>query len=244
MNMNELMQKKHDLQQYRADALEQATKAFAPGGDKAQYDAQMSKVEGYNKELEQLDKLMKECGKTFPDGTDLGERAKGAVARAEQTGVKLLGKICDTEEYSAAWLESIAKGVSPDKGINMESLSPLYEAEKAMKALTIGGGDPAGSDGGFLVPEEFNRQIITLAKEYVDLSTLVTVEHVNSQTGWRAVETSGATALAQVSEMGKITASAQPKFEKVAYNCKKYAGKLPISNELLDGYDRSSRSGS
>ncbi len=231
-NLNSLTVKKHDLLQKRAEALDLATKAFE-GGSKTEYDSQMANVENCNKELQQLETLMGECGKSFQDESDLGSRAKGALDHAEKTGVVLMSKICATPEYSAAWLEALAKGVTPKTGLGMKSMDPLYQAENALKALTIGGGDPAGTDGGFLVPEEFNRQINTLAKDYVDLSTLVNVEHVNSNTGWRAVETAGATKLQKLDEMQKITPSSQPKFSKVEYKNAKFGDRLPISNELL-----------
>ena len=231
-NLNTLTIKKHDLLQKRAEALDLATKAFENGGQ-AEYETQMTNVESCNKELQKLDTLMGECGKSFQDETDLGSRAKGAMDHAEKTGVVLMSKICDTEAYSAAWLESLAKGVTPKTGLGVKSLDPLYQAETALKSLTISGGEPAGTDGGFLVPEEFNRQLITLAKDYVDLSTLVNVEHVNSNTGWRAVESSGATKLQKLTEMQVIKPTDQPKFSRVSYKNEKYGDRLPISNELL-----------
>ncbi len=232
-NMNALINKKHDLLQYRSDALDRATKAFGPGGDQSQYESEMQKVQDYNKELENLENLIGEVGKSYPDGNELGDRAKGAVDRAEQTGVTLLSKICDTEQYAAAWLESIAKGVTPKTGVGMKSMEPLYEAERAQKTLTISGGEPVGADGGFLVPEEFNRQIISMAKDYVDLSTLVNVEHVSSQSGWRAVENGGATKLTKLTEMQELPANSKPKFSRVAYDNEKYGDRRPISGELL-----------
>ena len=125
---NTLIAKRHDLMQYRSDALDKAAKAFSAGGDQSQYDAEMAKVQDYNKQLEQVNQLIGECEKSFPD-LPLDDTQKGVEQRAEKSGKKLLDSICGTEKYADAWAEALAKGVKPDKGCGIESLAPLYEAE-------------------------------------------------------------------------------------------------------------------
>ncbi len=61
----------------------------------------------------------------------------------------------------------------------MEAYAPLT------KALTETGGTPEGSDGGFLVPQDFDNMIHEYEKEYLDLSQFFTVEAVRTLTGWR-----------------------------------------------------------
>lgn len=72
------------------------------------------------------------------------------------------------------------------------------------KALTEGGGDTAGSDGGFLVPQDFDNMIHEYEKEYLDLSQFFTVENVRSLSGWRAIEAGERKALPKILEMGTI----------------------------------------
>lgn len=228
---NKLLTKQHDLQQSRADCLEKAVKAY-DSGDMTNYQTEMDKVTGYNTQLEQVAGLIAECDKEFSPGQV--ETLKSDGARDSHVGVLLMDKIRGTEKYANAWLEAIRKGVNPDKGTGLESLAPLYEAERACKALTIGGGTTPGEDGGFLVPIDFDNRVNELLKEYVDLSSLVTVERVNVNSGWRVIDDTGSrTALSKVAEMGEIGGGNQPQFKQISYNCSKYADKIIVSNELL-----------
>ncbi|MGM9669725.1 MAG: phage major capsid protein [Faecousia sp.] len=230
-NLNTLITKRTDLLQKRADALEAATKKYN-SGDMTGYDADMETVKGYNAQLETLNGLISETEKSFG-----GEEFPGAGAsgqRSTKAALSLVDTIRGTEKYANAWLESVRKGISPDKGIGIQSLQPLYEAERAMKALSIAGGDTPGEDGGFLVPIDFDTKVNELMKEYVDLSALVTVERVSVNDGWRVYDTTGTrTALTKVDELGKINPGKQPSFKRIAYHCSKHADKLIISNELM-----------
>lgn len=228
---NKLLQRRTDIQQRRADELETATKAY-DSGDKAGYDAAMAKVKGYNADLEQVNGLISEIEKEFSVEDFAGKGA--GEARAAKAGTSLMMQIRSTEKYADAWMTAMKKGISPDKGYGVDALAPLYEAENAMKALSISGGDPVGSDGGFLVPKDFDDQVTALAKDYIDLSELVSVEHVHVNSGWRVIDSAGSrTALTKLDELGTITAGKQPAFNQIAYNCSKYGDKLIISNELM-----------
>lgn len=230
-NKNKLLQKKNDLMQQRADQLDAAAKSY-DGGDTAGYEAAMSKVEGYNKELKTVTGLLGEYEKSF-GVADLRMQVPGEE-RVAKSGMALVSKIRGTEKYADAWLTAMKGGISPEKGYGVESIAPLYEAEKALKALTIGGGEPTGTDGGFLVPIDFDLKVIELAKEYIDLSALVSVEHVNVNAGWRVIDSTGTrTKLSNIDEMGTLKAGQQPKFNKITYNCAKYGDKLIVSNELM-----------
>jgi len=229
MDLNALKTKKTDLLQQRADSLDEAAKKYA-AGDMTGYNAAMETVKGFNGQLETLSGLLTEAEKSFgvdPVPTDVDARNMFA-------GKALVDAIRGTEKYAAAWLEAMRKGISYDKGVGIKSLAPLYEAESAMKALTIGGGDTPGEDGGFLVPIDFDNAVQELLKEYVDLSELVNVEHVKVNSGWRVVDTSGTrTALTKVGERGKIVAGQQPSYKRVDYTCEKFGDKIIVSNELM-----------
>lgn len=230
-NKDQLLRQRNDIQQKRADQLELATKAIG-NGDAAGYDAAMGQVKAFNTDLTRIEGLLSECEKAFSvdDLRGLGEGEE----RVNKSGITLMERIRGTEKYMDAWMTAMKKGISPEKGFGVEELAPLYEAESALKALSISGGDPAGSDGGFLVPSDFDNKVIALSKEYVDLSNMVTVERVNVNSGWRAVESSGTRSkLTKVEEMGRITEGQKPKFERVSYDCAKYGDKVIVSNELM-----------
>ena len=229
MDLNALKTKKTDLLQQRADSLDDAAKKYS-AGDMTGYNPAMETVKGFNGQLETLSGLISEAEKRFgadPTPTDVDARNMFA-------GKALVDTIRGTEKYAAAWLEAMRKGISYDKGVGIKSLAPLYEAESAMKALTIGGGDTPGEDGGFLVPIDFDNAVQELLKEYVDLSELVNVEHVKVNSGWRVVDTSGTrTALTKVGERGKIVPGQQPSYKRVDYTCEKFGDKIIVSNELM-----------
>ena len=230
-NKNKLLQQRNDIQQKRADQLDLATKALG-NGDTAGYDAAMNQVKAYNSDLTRIEGLISECEKEFipDDFQGIGE----GEARVNKSGISLMTQIRGTEKYMDAWMQAMKKGISPEKGMGMDVLAPLYEAETALKALTISGGDPAGADGGFLVPIDFDNRVIALSKDYVDLSTMVTVENVSVNAGWRVVDAAGTrTALTKIDEMGTIGEGQKPKYRQIKYNCSKYGDKVIVSNELM-----------
>ena len=230
-DMNKLLMNRNDLQQTRADHLETATKAFT-NGDTSGYESAMSKVKDLNKQLENLNGLIAECEKAF--GSDSFVPVGEGDRRVAAAGGCLVDQIRSTEKYAKSWAEALRKGVTYDGGRAIDSLSPLYEADNAVKALTIGGGDTPGEDGGFLVPLDFDNRVIALAKEYVDLSNLVNVEHVRVNSGWRVVDAAGTrTALTKLGEMAEVGEGKKPSYKRVDYNCAKFGEMLPVSNELM-----------
>lgn len=237
-NLNTLKQQRTDLLQKRTSCLEAATK-FYQDGNMESYNTEMEKIKGangFNAQLESLDNLIAEQEKSF--GDEVFQGTAGAQRQADAAGVVLMDGIRGTEKYANGWLEAMKKGLTLQTGIGNEKLAPLYEAERATKALSIGGGDPAGEEGGFLVPVDFDKQIIALAKEYIDLSTLVNVENVSVNSGWRAVETGAArTPLTKVAELGSFQKKQAPKFKRVTFNCSKFGDMTIVSGELLEDYN-------
>ena len=228
-NLNALKAKRNDLLQQRADALDAANTAYT-GGNAADYESNMTKVKNFNTELEKVSSLIAEVEKDF----DVGDMFNPSVQRNIASGKSLVDTIRGTDKYAEAWLKAMREGISPDKGANIKALEPLYEAENAFKTMSIGGGDPVGEDGGFLVPVDFDNQVKALMKEYIDLSELVTVENVKVNSGWRVVDAAGSrVALTKVGELGSFKEGQKPKYKKVNYSCEKYGEKLIVSNELM-----------
>lgn len=230
MSLDTLKTKRNDLLQQRTSALESATKHYE-SGNMTDYDASMKTVKDFNAEIERINGLIAENEKAYGAVSPSPE----LIARDMFAGKALVDTIRGTKKYADAWLEAMRGGIAPDKGLHIKSLAPLYEAEDALKTLTIGGGSTPGEDGGFLVPIDFDNKVNELLKDYIDLSQYVTVEHVKVNSGWRVVDTAGTrTALSKLNEMGKITADAkQPSFGRISYNCEKFGDKLIVSNELL-----------
>lgn len=97
----------------------------------------------------------------------------------------------------------------------------------------------AGEAGGFIVPTDEQTKINELKRALNPLSALVRVEKVNTMSGTRVLEkASDMTPFASVAEFAAIGEIDGPKFTQVKYAIKKFAGILPISEELLADSDQ------
>lgn len=97
----------------------------------------------------------------------------------------------------------------------------------------------AGEAGGFIVPTDEQTKINELKRALNPLSSLVRVENVNTMSGTRVLEkASDMTPFASVAELAAIGEIDGPKFTQVKYAIKKFAGILPISEELLADSDQ------
>lgn len=97
----------------------------------------------------------------------------------------------------------------------------------------------AGEAGGFIVPTDEQTKINELKRTLNPLSALVRVENVNTMSGTRVLEkASDMTPFASVAELAAISEIDGPKFTQVKYAIKKFAGILPISEELLADSDQ------
>lgn len=97
----------------------------------------------------------------------------------------------------------------------------------------------AGEAGGFIVPTDEQTKINELKRALNPLSALVCVENVNTMSGTRVLEkASDMTPFASVVEFAAIGEIDGPKFTQVKYAIKKFAGILPISEELLADSDQ------
>ena len=134
-----------------------------------------------------------------------------------------------SNEYARAWCYAIRNGISPRKGRGDERCKILYDA------MTEGGGDPAGEDGGFLVPIDIDNTIREVRRELNPLAPYFSEETVTAPTGWRVIDTAPSSAMPSIDEMGTVANNSdQPLFAKVTYALTKYGLRIPISNELMN----------
>lgn len=135
-----------------------------------------------------------------------------------------------SNEYARAFTYALRGGVQRRRGAYDERCKVLFDA------LTIGGGDPVGEDGGFLVPEDIDRTIRERRRELSPLSEIFNVETTSTNSGWRVVDkapTTGMTALTSEIPTGGIAQDDQPEFAKVPYSLTTYGLIVPVSNELM-----------
>lgn len=89
------------------------------------------------------------------------------------------------------------------------------------------------ADGGYTVPEDIYTRIEYFREAEFSFLNLVRREVVHTATGARTFKKrSQHTGFSQVGEGGKIGATATPQFERLTWAIKKYAGYMPITNEL------------
>ena len=159
---------------------------------------------------------------------DAGTLAPMAGTPAPAPVKKGLKDMLASNEYARAFAYAIRHGISRKNGFGNENMRILYDA------LTESGGSPAGTDGGFLVPEDIDHAIIELRRALDPLAGFFNEETVTAPTGWRVMDTAPSTGLVDVDEMGEIDDDDdQPAFAKVTYSVSKKALILPVSNELM-----------
>ena len=134
-----------------------------------------------------------------------------------------------SNEYARAFCYALRNGITRKNGLGNENVKILFDA------LTEGGGDPVGTDGGFLVPVDIDNTIRELRRELNPLAPLFSEETVGTASGWRVIDTAPTAAMPSIDEMGTVANNAdQPAFGKVTYTLGKYGLRIPISNELMN----------
>lgn len=163
-----------------------------------------------------------------------GENKDITKASAILDEVDALQKEFETEERL---LKAGKSGVpAEDKGEpKPDSIKAFADAARA-GFKTMNEGTPA--DGGYTVPEDISTKINTLKENHFNLATLIDSEAVTTEKGSRTYKTRAQqTGFQQVGEGGKIGKTAKPQFTRIEYAIKKYAGYLPVTNELLEDSD-------
>ena len=133
----------------------------------------------------------------------------------------------EEEQYKAAFCKAL-------KGKNLTSTEASILGAKA--ALSEG----TAADGGLIVPQDIQTKINEYKRTLIDLSQLSTVEGVTTNSGSRVLEKLATmTAFANITDdTADIDEMTNPQFEQISYAVKKYAGWLPIPNDLLKDTDQ------
>lgn len=188
-----------------------------------------------NKRMRELQALITSKtaeAKSFMDG----ENKDIVKANSILDEVDTLQKEFDTEERI---LKASKAGVPAEEPKAEEpkadSIKAFADAARAgFKAMTEG----SAADGGYTVPEDISTKINKFKENHFSLRSYIDHETVSTNAGKRTYQTRAQqTGFTQVGEGGKITATATPKFSRIEYSIKKYAGYLPVTNELLADSD-------
>jgi HK97 family phage major capsid protein len=188
------------------------------------------KLDTANKEYEGANKMYLSLLATT-NGEDPAQRFNAPMGQPQSQEVDDLRA---SKEYRDEWFAAFRNGVTPKTVKSGQHNSERFA--RLVNALTETGGSPAGEDGGFLNPIDFDNRIIELTRQYVDLSTYFNVESVTTLTGWRVVEQFAAALplTKSTTEMEERTDEGEsPKFNKIDYSLDEYRDFLPVSNVLM-----------
>ena len=210
-----LREKCYDLKNQRKELLDGA-KTLALDGKSGgeEFQAKMAEIEKLNGQIKALEDLIAQeeaGGDPAEDPTVKG--MQGVAAKAGQEDPEGGKKSGDAVKAFAA---AARDGFPTTKDMNE-------------------GSDP---DGGYTVPEDIVTRVEKLREAKASLRRLVGVENVTTLKGRRTFKTrSQQTGFQKVAEGGKIPKKDSPQFSILNYAVSKYAGFLPVTNELLEDSD-------
>ena len=164
---------------------------------------------------------------------DTKDLEKAATAMDEVDALQKEYDLLERQEKMGKATVPTAEG---NKGEVVDAdLKALADAARAgFKDMNEG----AGVDGGYTVPQDIQTRINRYKEAHFGLGQLIDRESVTTNSGRRTYQKRAQHAgFTQVGEGGKISKVAAPQFEVMSYAIKKYAGYLPVTNELLDDSD-------
>lgn len=190
----------------------------------------MADIEAQQNQISEMQKRMGVLQESYNALKDSQVPGLQPVAQPEMPKSKK--DMLASNEYARAFCYAIRNGVTRKNGRGNEHVKILFDA------LSEGGGDPVGTDGGFLVPVDIDNTIHEIKRELLPLSDLFNVEGVSAPTGWRPIDTAPSTPMPEIDEMGTVANNSdQPAFGKVTFSLAKRGLRIPISNELMADED-------
>ncbi|HDR4436157.1 phage major capsid protein [Bacillus thuringiensis serovar brasilensis] len=198
----------------------------------------LAKLEGKKEEVRSLmgeDKVaeaeqMMEEVRSLQKKVDLQRSLDESEAEERNNGREVETRDVDGEmEYRDVFMKALR-----NKPLNAEEREFLEDdlEKRAMSGLT-------GEDGGLVIPQDIQTRINELARSFDALEQYVTVEPVRTRSGSRVLEkNSEMIPFVEITEMGEIPETDNPKFSNVQYAVKDRAGILPLSRSLLQDSDQ------
>ena len=150
------------------------------------------------------------------------EEAKKADAEAD-----MLQEILDSTP-------AVPQGKKPEN-----QNDPIHEfAQAVRRGFKNINNEGTGADGGYTVPEDIQTRIEKYREAKFSLVNLIRTENVTTNKGRRTFQTKAQHAgFSKVAEAAAIGAVNGPQFSILNYAIDKFAGYLPVTNELLEDSD-------
>lgn len=126
-----------------------------------------------------------------------------------------------------------------EKKVEVDPLVALGKAAKARFMVKDTMNETTPADGGYTVPEDIQTKVEEFRDAEFSLLSLVRTEPVTTKSGARTFKSRAQyTGFTEVGEGANIGAVPEtPKFQRLTYNIKKYAGYMPLTNELNEDSD-------
>lgn len=176
----------------------------------------------------QIELLNDEANKLF-ESKDI----KGAESK--------IAEIDDLErEYKVAErLFNNEKEELDDKDINKAKTNDkIKNFANSIRKIRNSMSEGTGTEGGYTVPENVSTDIEHLREAKFSLQDLVSVEYVSTNSGKRTYKKrSSQTGFSKVGEGTTIGVKNTPQYDRISYSIGKYAGILPVTNELFEDSD-------
>lgn len=163
------------------------------------------------------------------EGRDL---VKGETALTELEALQKEFQLEDRKEKAGK------AGVPADPEKDPAKTDAVKAFADAVRARFKNLNEGTGENGGYTVPVDIVTKINEYKQQRFSLASLIDRETVSTNSGRRTYKTrSQHTGFTQVGEGGKIGKVAAPQFEVLEYAIKKFAGYMPVTNELLEDSD-------
>jgi HK97 family phage major capsid protein len=172
----------------------------------------------------------------------LNEEAKNLFEAKDVEGAEKKLDAIDALEKEYKIAERLFQGekeeVTNEVIDKVKSVNKVKAFADNIKKIRNSMNEGTGTDGGYTVPEDVSTDIEKLREAKFSLEQLVSVESVSTMSGKRTYKKrSSQTGFSKVGEAGKIGSKATPKYDRIEYSIDKYAGILPVTNELFDDSD-------
>lgn len=181
--------------------------------------------------LEMLDKINTQKAKV----RDLVSAGDLEAAKAEKEKLKNMQLAFDlSKDLYDSEPQNIAPTATPIKVVDAVKAFAAA-ARQGFKNLVQEGTD---ANGGYTVPKDIQTKINEHREASFSLQDLVTVTQVATASGARTYKKkTQLTGFTLVGEGAAIPAAQEPTFEQITYAIKKYAGWIPVTNEVLADND-------
>lgn len=226
MNLTEMRERLLNLTNQLSQAVQAGLELLNSNATTEQINANNATVNGLNAQIQTLRNAI-----ALQEGQQRQQVQEQPAPDEDTSAIARANQIRSSREYSRAFFQALVNGFRPGDAMRYnETYKPL------MDVLTIGGGDPVGEQGGFVVPVDMETNIIRLASEMNPLRQYFHVENVTTNSGTRTIERGVRLQFERIDEAKPTPVLEDPAHKllrQIKYNLGTYRKIIPLSKELV-----------